>query len=157
MGLTVAGAARPVLTTLLWGSPLLVGGLALRLWAFAHLGPAGRTRDPSPPGGRVTTGPFAWLPHPVYLANVLLAAGLAVCAGLQAGAAAAVVAIVVTFYGVLAARESRQVRPLAPKASAAMSVKELLRSERSTWLSVGGLLAAQGLAAAVSRLLGAAG
>jgi len=151
LGLVVALGARPDRTSLTAALPLLLGGLALRGWAFRHLGSTGRTRDPAPPTSRVTSGPYAWFPHPVYLANALLAVGLLVSARLPLPLGAAAAVVLAALYLALAVRESAQIAAAPIRVSAGLTVRELARSERSTWLSVAVLLAAQ-LAAGASRL-----
>ncbi len=57
--------------------PLLVG-LALRAWARRFIGAHSRGRILSCPE-RVSGGPYRWVAHPLYLANVLVLSGLASC------------------------------------------------------------------------------
>lgn len=61
---------------------LALGGLVLSLWAIV-VNPIGALY---PPGERhgpvVSTGPYKWFAHPMYLGTVLITAGLA---GLAAG------------------------------------------------------------------------
>jgi protein-S-isoprenylcysteine O-methyltransferase Ste14 len=54
---------------------LLVAGLALRAWARRHIGPHSRGRTLACPE-RSVTGPYRYLRHPLYLANLLVAASL---------------------------------------------------------------------------------
>jgi protein-S-isoprenylcysteine O-methyltransferase Ste14 len=56
----------------------LLAGLALRAWARRHIGAHSRGRILSCPE-RVAGGPYRWIPHPLYLANLLVLAGLASC------------------------------------------------------------------------------
>lgn len=53
----------------------LAAGLALRAWARRHIGPHSRGRDMSCPE-RSVAGPYRFLPHPLYLANLLVAGSL---------------------------------------------------------------------------------
>ncbi|HOY67719.1 MAG TPA: isoprenylcysteine carboxylmethyltransferase family protein [Candidatus Ozemobacteraceae bacterium] len=74
----------------LCGIPLVLLGELLRLAALRHIGPTTRTREICA-DRLVTTGPYAWVRHPLYLANALKVVGIALCAGdLPAGALAAV-------------------------------------------------------------------
>jgi protein-S-isoprenylcysteine O-methyltransferase Ste14 len=57
--------------------PLLTG-LALRAWARRFIGAHSRGRILACPE-RVAGGPYRWLSHPLYLANVLVLSGLASC------------------------------------------------------------------------------
>jgi protein-S-isoprenylcysteine O-methyltransferase Ste14 len=68
-----------------WGWPprgfapsfaLLAGGLALRAWARRHIGPHSRGRVLDCPE-RSVAGPYRFLRHPLYVANLLVAASLA--------------------------------------------------------------------------------
>ncbi|HEY9072292.1 MAG TPA: isoprenylcysteine carboxylmethyltransferase family protein, partial [Candidatus Ozemobacteraceae bacterium] len=45
-----------------------------------HIGPTTRTREICA-DRLVTTGPYAWVRHPLYLANALKITGIAMCAG----------------------------------------------------------------------------
>lgn len=72
-----------------WGGPprgyppsivLLVGGLALRAWARRHIGPHSRGRVLDCPE-RSVAGPYRHLRHPLYAANLLVAASLALAIG----------------------------------------------------------------------------
>ncbi len=150
LGVAVALFARPSPRSLLLGAPWIAAGLLLRAWAFRHLGSSGRTRDPAPPSGRVRTGPYGLLPHPVYVSNLLVVGGLLTTASLSAGAAIAAMALPSGLYLMLAVRESRQLEALTQRPSAGLSPLQLARSERSTWLSVAALLAAQ-LAGGLAR------
>lgn len=150
VGLAVASLAHPTSATLLAAFPLLGVGILLRGWAFSHLGSVGRTRSSEPPDGVVRSGPYGWFSHPVYAANLFLCVGLTVSAGLSWGATAATGAALALFYLTLARRESDQLRGLRTRSGASLGVWAVARSERSTWLSVGLLLIAQGLFSSVS-------
>lgn len=140
LGLVLALSARADPTSVASGLPVLLVGLGLRAWAFAHLGPAGRTRDPAPPSSRATTGPYRWLAHPVYAGNLLVAAGLLVVASAPAPVSSLAAVAVLVCYAVLAARESVQLAHVPSRGGAVLIGARLVRSERSTWLSVGLLL-----------------
>ena len=62
---------------LLFGLPLLVLGLGLRVWAAGYMGPHGRGRDVRI-AEVVRSGPYAWTAHPLYMGNGLLVAGVLV-------------------------------------------------------------------------------
>lgn len=70
--LLVVGLARPGVASVAGGLPLVVLGEAIRLWAAGHLY---KTRE------LVTSGPYAYLRHPLYLGTLLIGAGLMVMAG----------------------------------------------------------------------------
>jgi len=141
LALLVLISSRPTATSITLALPFLILGLFFRGWAFAHLGSRGRTRDPSPPPDRVVRGPYKWLNHPVYAANVLVALGILLAAapgyalGLVAGG------FVLGLYGMLALREQRQMKDVPIRRSGALlSVLALARCERSSWLTVALLL-----------------
>ncbi len=74
----------------LLGLPLVAAGEILRLAAIRHIGPTTRTREICA-DRLVTSGPYAWVRHPLYLANALKVAGLLLCAGnLPAGIVATI-------------------------------------------------------------------
>lgn len=54
----------------------LSAGLALRVWARRHAGAHTRGREMSAPY-RAVGGPYRFLPHPLYAANLLVLTGLA--------------------------------------------------------------------------------
>lgn len=128
--------------SLLVAAPWLAAGLALRGWAFRWLGPQGRTRDPARPSALVTGGPYALLRHPVYVGNVLVAAGLVVALRPAGVAAALLLGLVTGVYAALAKREHRLLQglagaPIGPR----LDLRAVLRSERSTYLSTALMLA----------------
>lgn len=135
--LLILGA--PGAHTIAGSSPWIVAGLALRAWSFAYLGGQGRTRDPSAPSGRVVSGPYARIEHPVYVANLLVATGLTVAIAPPGTVAAIALGGVGGLYAVLAARESDQVRGLDPDRRPRRTLRQVARSERSTWVTVAGL------------------
>lgn len=69
--------------TLWWGVGLGVVALGsiFRLWAIRHIGKSARTRtEKTRP--LVISGPYAIMRNPLYIANILIAGGFALCAGL---------------------------------------------------------------------------
>jgi len=137
LALLALAAAGPRSQLMAPGWLLLGIGCALRCWAFAHLGSQGRTRDPAPPSRRVTSGPYRWFPHPIYLGNVVIALGLLLCAAPPFGVAAALLVTVAVSYFVLGRREGQQldsVRGL--HGGVRMTLAGVARSERSTWLQL---------------------
>lgn len=140
IGLIVVALAQPTQASLALGVPVLLAGLLLRLWAFAHLGPAGRTRDPAAPATRTVSGPYRWVAHPVYLANGLVAGGVLAAASPPSPIMVGSAGLVAAGYAALALRESRQLAGVPARSGLVLTGRRLLRSERSTWLSVGLLL-----------------
>lgn len=76
-------AARPTPATLAAGAVVAVAGELVRIWAAGHL----------EKGREVTSsGPYRWMPHPLYVGSVLMGAGLAIAAR------SSVVLVVVVLY-----------------------------------------------------------
>lgn len=130
-------AGRPGAGTLAVSLPWVLAGLALRAWAFVHLGGQGRTRELRPPATRAVGGPYRLLRHPVYLANLLVAFGLVVACRPPDGLAWLLTLAVAAFYGLLATREDVQVLRLPRRRTPATGLAGVARSERSTWVVVG--------------------
>ncbi len=127
--LTADGLLRPA------ALPWVLAGLGLRAWSFHWLGPAGRTRRPGPPPARSVGGPYSVLGHPVYVANLLLAAGLVVAVVRSGAVAALFLGAVTALYAALAAREEPLLRGLPERREPALSARGVARSERSTWIT----------------------
>lgn len=74
------------------GALVALGGIAVGLWATAHLG-AALTPSPNPrPGTRlVESGPYRWIRHPIYLGVCLSLVGAAVLFGSGPGLVVALV------------------------------------------------------------------
>lgn len=149
----------------LLGLPLIVAGEVLRLAAIRHIGPTTRTREICA-DRLVTSGPYAWVRHPLYLANALKVAGLLFCAGNLTGGIVATVFYIIEFSTMIpyeeaflkdrfpesfeswAARTPAFIprRPEEPDEAAETRPKwgwgEAFRSERRTFMSTGMILAA---------------
>lgn len=113
---------------------LVLVSMALRLWARAHIGPHSRGRILSSPE-RCVGGPYRFLDHPLYAANLLAVAGLALALAGPGVSALAIVAGPAVLYALLGRAESRRLRALAPPTRSAA----LPRSERrllSEWASL---------------------
>jgi protein-S-isoprenylcysteine O-methyltransferase Ste14 len=134
-------SAQPSFGSFLSSLFLLVMGLALRGWATAHLGGAGRTRSAEPPEARVVTGPYARLRHPLYVANLGISLGLVLALRPPGPIVVLLVLSVTAFYALLAERENHlleglPIRPPVPALPWAL----VARHERSTWISLGLIL-----------------
>ena len=75
------GEAAPSLALTFTGISLVALGEGLRLWGVHHIGVISRTRSDRL-GPLVTTGPFAHVRNPLYLGNIALWTGFAICARL---------------------------------------------------------------------------
>jgi len=85
----------------------LLFGLALRAWSRRFIGGHSRGRILSCPE-RVVGGPYRWVAHPLYIANLLVLSGLGSCAlGPEPLRLAAVLSGPACLYLVLARTESR--------------------------------------------------
>lgn len=109
--------------------------LLLRAWAFAHLGGQGRTRDPDPPPARVVTGPYAWVSHPVYVANLALGMAFLVAVRPPPAWAGGLALGLGGFYALLALRESGQLRAVPPAGRQPPQWRRVARWERGTWIT----------------------
>lgn len=70
--------ADPAGHGLIMGAALIFAGEALRLWAARHCGRSSRTLAVPNPAQLVTSGPFARVRNPIYLANILIYLGVSV-------------------------------------------------------------------------------
>ena len=112
----------------------LLGGLALRAWARRHIGAHSRGRILACPE-RVEGGPYRWTPHPLYLANLLVLAGLASCAiGPRASRLAMALSGPILLYALLAREETRLLRLRNPPARTS-PVDAISGKWRSEWAS----------------------
>lgn len=104
LALVVVGFARPTGTGLAVGGALIAAGLAVRAWAAGHL------RRDLP---LTTTGPYAYLRHPLYFGSAFLLAGFAVAGG-RAWMGVMVAAYFVFFFLPVMRREEQERRARAP-------------------------------------------
>lgn len=98
-------AALPLPSLLRWcGAPLMAAGALLHLWGTCHLG-ANLTLSIStrPDHQLVTSGPFGWVRHPLYLGGTVESLGVAL---LLANGAVAFAAL--GFWGLVALRTSKE-------------------------------------------------
>lgn len=112
----------------------LLAGVALRLWARAHIGPHSRGRILASPE-RCAGGPYRILAHPLYAANLLSILALALSLVGPSLSALLVLAGPAALYAVLARAETRRLRALDPP----VRTTALPRSERrlrSEWASI---------------------
>lgn len=76
-----AGEAPPSAVLVAGGAGLIALGEGVRLWAVHHIGAVSRTRSDRL-GPLVASGPFAYVRNPLYLGNIALWVGFALCARL---------------------------------------------------------------------------
>ena len=112
---------------------LLLSGLALRAWARRHIGPHSRGRILACPE-RSTGGPYRFLNHPLYAANLLVISALALALTGPRWEAAALIAGPALLYLTLARAESAFVR-LAPGPERMVAHDRTSGGWRSEWAS----------------------
>lgn len=112
----------------------VLAGLALRLWARRHIGPHSRGRILSTEV-KCTGGPYRYLAHPLYTANLLVIAGVSTMLAGPTPAALALVGGPVLLYAWLAAMEGKALRDArSPERAGALPSAE--RGMRSEWASL---------------------
>ncbi len=117
-----------------WSVILLGCGFALRLWARAHIGPHSRGRSLEAPE-RCAGGPYRFLAHPLYAANLLVLSALAFVLAGPGIAALAVMSGPAALYVVLGRAESRHLRDAAPPVRTS-PLPRAARRLRSEWASL---------------------
>lgn len=89
--------AGPTRATLAWGTAVAIAGEALRVWAAGHLN---KSREVT------TSGPYRWLPHPLYAGSSIMGAGLSIAANSVAVAAIVLVYLAVTLTAAIRSEEA---------------------------------------------------
>ena len=96
-GALAIGLARPTLASLQVGFAVAAIGEALRVWAAGHL----------EKGREVTrSGPYRWLPHPLYVGSSIMALGVVVAARSPAAAVVAAVYMATTLTAAIRREEA---------------------------------------------------
>ena len=96
----------------------LIAGLSLRAWSRRHIGPHSRGREMACPEIS-SSGPYRFFPHPLYLANLLVASSLALALAGPTWTALLAMSLPVCLYATLAIAESRHLaKHPAPRRSA---------------------------------------
>lgn len=101
----VAAFARPTVPLLAGGAALVAAGVLARAWAAGHL----RRELPL-----TTSGPYAYVRHPLYLGSALIVAGFAV-ASARLWLAAVCVAYYLLLFVPVILREEAERRALEPE------------------------------------------
>jgi protein-S-isoprenylcysteine O-methyltransferase Ste14 len=148
---------RPTTISMMAGAILIILGEGLRLWSVAHTGKFTREYVIAAPR-LVISGPYAYVRNPLYLGNILLYSGFTIAANL---ALPYLLFLVWAYFGfqywAIGKAESRALlqqfgasyreyckrvpawlprRPAATNSSATLPIKDVLRIERSTLLSI---------------------
>lgn len=100
-----AWAAQPAWTSLAWGAPLWLAGLALRAWAAGHL----RKNTTL-----TVSGPYAYLRNPLYAGTLLVAAGYALASRSWLFGGVVVLVFLLVYQPVME-NEERHLRSLFPE------------------------------------------
>lgn len=95
-GLAVFWLAAPTKTTILAGLPVAIAGELVRIWAAGHLN---KSREVT------NSGPYRFVPHPLYLGSSIIGAGLAIGAGRLVVAAIVAVYLAVTLSAAIKSEE----------------------------------------------------
>ena len=72
--------AKPTWYTIAIGTPFIVVGEFLRIWAVGYAGASTRARTLGAARDLVTTGPYSYVRNPLYLGNFLLSFGVCLIA-----------------------------------------------------------------------------
>jgi protein-S-isoprenylcysteine O-methyltransferase Ste14 len=97
--------SHPSMTSLAYGIPVSIAGLALRAWAAGHLAKNQQL---------ATGGPYAYTRNPLYLGTLLVGAGLAIAAR-SAGLALLFAAVFIFVYLPVIVLEQQHLRKLFPE------------------------------------------
>ena len=96
-GALVLFLAQPTGWTVVVGTAIAIVGESLRIWASGHLNK----------GREVTTsGPYRWLPHPLYVGSSIMGVGLAVVSGSIAVAGLIALYLTVTLTAAIKSEEA---------------------------------------------------
>src|SRR5262245_50001016 len=89
--------ATPTATLLVWGTLIACLGEGLRIWAAGHLH---KSREVT------TSGPYRWIPHPLYAGSSIMGAGLSLASGSWIVAAIVATYLVVTITAAIRTEEA---------------------------------------------------
>lgn len=101
----VSLVGKPSKVLLIAGLPLVILGIAIRLWASGHI-----KKDKT----LATDGPYAYVRHPLYVGNITLGAGFSIASGLW-WAFPLLIIILLLFYPPAIKREDNKLHKLFNK------------------------------------------
>lgn len=116
--------SRPDLTSLLWGIPVSILGLALRAWAAGHLAKNQRLAQ---------SGPYAASRNPLYLGTLITALGLAAAGSSMALAAIFIVVFLLVYLPAIELEEQHLIAILPGYREFAARVPLLLPRWPGVW------------------------
>jgi len=96
-GVLVLVLAQPTRPSLLLGMTIAAGGEALRIWAAGHLR---KSREVT------VSGPYQWLPHPLYVGSSVMGIGLAIASSRVAVAVLIAVYLAATLTAAIKSEEA---------------------------------------------------
>ena len=134
-GLVVALSGSPSAAGFFGALPFLASGLLLRFWAVAHIGPSSRTNKTEAPTLLIRSGPYKWLRHPLYCANYSVSLGFLLWLRPPTPLAAGLGLATLVFYWLLSKRETVITSETPFGATRRLTTLQVMRCERSTWLS----------------------
>jgi len=97
VGAIVLALARPTARSLAIGLSVAAAGEAIRVWASGHLNKAREV---------TTSGPYRWVPHPLYVGSSVMGLGLAIACASIPVAVLIVVYLVVTLTAAIKSEEA---------------------------------------------------
>ncbi len=73
--------STPTLTTFCWGLAIMLLGEFFRIWSVAYIGKESRCRNVAA-DILITSGPYAYVRNPIYLANMIMYSGVTIIANI---------------------------------------------------------------------------
>ena len=121
-GVLVLVLAQPTRQSLVIGMSIAAGGEAIRIWAAGHLR---KSREVT------VSGPYRWLPHPLYVGSSVMGVGLAVASASVAVAVLIAVYLVATLTAAIKSEEAYLRRTFGDQYDLYRSGVDAKRRERS--------------------------
>jgi len=123
-GVAVFWLATPTTATILAGLPVAIAGELVRIWAAGHLN---KSREVT------SSGPYRFVPHPLYLGSSIIGAGLAIGSGSLVVAAIVAVYLAVTLSAAIKSEEAFLRRVFGDEYDEFRYRRQLDRVRRFSW------------------------